>query len=324
MKAIFLGIFFSLCACEVGVAGETTTFFHNDAAGSALMATDINGGIVWRETYRPYGDRVIKSPKSSNNAIWFTGKPQDEQTGLSYYGARYYDPILGRFMSVDPAQISLENLHSFNRYAYANNNPYRYVDPDGRDPAPLFTGFQQNGYLAFAQYQRDVYKQTGEVVSHYPYPRDENMPKFAMIWAGFVAAPLIGSAEVWGGVGAVVADSLAVPNAVVTGEVALAEAGGSAATARIGIAAVDKIKGAVSSIYQSIRVLTGRTGIALTMEGVADATGFAATATDVAGAVEVAEIAEAGAGVQEISKIAEAARKLAEAGRCIVTTSCPL
>jgi len=42
--------------------------------------------------------------------------------------ARYYDPVIGRFYSNDPAGFS--NIHNFNRYAYANNNPYKYVDPD--------------------------------------------------------------------------------------------------------------------------------------------------------------------------------------------------
>jgi uncharacterized protein RhaS with RHS repeats len=47
--------------------------------------------------------------------------------------ARYYDPVIGRFMSNDP--IGFRDVHSFNRYAYANNNPYKYVDPDGNNPA---------------------------------------------------------------------------------------------------------------------------------------------------------------------------------------------
>jgi hypothetical protein len=47
-------------------------------------------------------------------------------------GARYYDPTLGRFLGMDPAAFNEEDLYTLNRYAYANNNPYKYVDPDGR------------------------------------------------------------------------------------------------------------------------------------------------------------------------------------------------
>jgi uncharacterized protein RhaS with RHS repeats len=52
-------------------------------------------------------------------------------------GARYYMPLLGRFTGIDPAAIVPEQPHSFNRYAYANNNPYRYIDPDGRFALPI-------------------------------------------------------------------------------------------------------------------------------------------------------------------------------------------
>ena len=68
------------------------------------------------------------------NTTRFASKPEDEESGLAYFGARYYDPILGRFMGMDPVAPNPENIHSFNRYAYANNNPYKFVDPDGRLP----------------------------------------------------------------------------------------------------------------------------------------------------------------------------------------------
>ena len=47
---------------------------------------------------------------------------------------RYYDPVAGRFLSVDPVITDNNSGGSFNRYVYANNNPYRYIDKDGRDP----------------------------------------------------------------------------------------------------------------------------------------------------------------------------------------------
>jgi RHS repeat-associated protein len=117
--------------CPPAEAGETVSYFHNDVAGSPMMATDINGLLAWKETYRPYGDRLVQSAGSRGNELWFSGKPFDEETGLSYVGARYYDPTLGRFMGVDPMQATQSDLHSFNRYAYASNNPLRYVDPTG-------------------------------------------------------------------------------------------------------------------------------------------------------------------------------------------------
>lgn len=62
----------------------------------------------------------------------FTGKKQDAVTGLFYFEARFMDAKLGRFVSPDEGPFDLENPQTFNRYAYAANSPYRYVDPDGR------------------------------------------------------------------------------------------------------------------------------------------------------------------------------------------------
>jgi RHS repeat-associated protein len=61
----------------------------------------------------------------------YTGHKFDTDIGLSYMQARYYDPVIGRFYSNDP--VGFRDIHSFNRYAYANNNPYKFVDPDGRE-----------------------------------------------------------------------------------------------------------------------------------------------------------------------------------------------
>lgn len=131
--ALALTAALTLCISPTVLAGETITFFHNDVAGSPAVATDANGLTAWKETYRPYGDQLIDSSASTNNKLWFTGKSFDDSTGLSYMGARYYDPTLGRFMAVDPVSFNFDNLHSFNRYTYANNNPYKFVDPDGRE-----------------------------------------------------------------------------------------------------------------------------------------------------------------------------------------------
>lgn len=117
-------------------AVETITYYHNDALGSPVAATDEAGNVKWREEYQPYGERLLKQDGGTNDT-WFTGKQEDKSNGLSYFGARWYDPVLGRFTGIDPVGFKTGNIHSFNRYAYANNNPYKYVDPDGRDSVTI-------------------------------------------------------------------------------------------------------------------------------------------------------------------------------------------
>ncbi|MDP1532600.1 MAG: RHS repeat-associated core domain-containing protein, partial [Rubrivivax sp.] len=64
--------------------------------------------------------------------IGFTGHVNDADTGLVYMQQRYYDPLTGRFLSVDPITTDAATGNTFNRYVYGNANPYKYVDPDGR------------------------------------------------------------------------------------------------------------------------------------------------------------------------------------------------
>ncbi|WP_082485956.1 MULTISPECIES: RHS repeat domain-containing protein [unclassified Acidovorax] len=122
-------------------SAQTVTYFHNDIAGTPMLATDAAGAVVWKENYLPYGYRQVADPASGGNKLWFTGKAYDPETQLSYMGARYYMPLLGRFTGIDPVGIVPEQPHSFNRYAYANNNPYKYVDPDGKIAETVWDAF---------------------------------------------------------------------------------------------------------------------------------------------------------------------------------------
>ncbi|WP_434559389.1 RHS repeat-associated core domain-containing protein [Pseudomonas sp. R1-6] len=127
-----LGVSLLACVLNTVAVADTVTYFHNDISGSPLAATDATGELLWKENYKPYGDKLNRSATSNSNKIGYHGKVHDDSTGLSYMGARYYDPVVGRFMGVDPVDFQTDNLHSFNRYAYTNNNPYKYVDPNGR------------------------------------------------------------------------------------------------------------------------------------------------------------------------------------------------
>ncbi|MCG7542542.1 RHS repeat-associated core domain-containing protein [Pseudoalteromonas sp. OF7H-1] len=88
-----------------------------------------------RQHYRPFGE-TLETPKDD---VGYTGHKFDKELGLSYMQARYYDPVIGRFYSNDPVDVlghmsRGENVHGFNRYNYAYNNPFKYIDPDGEAP----------------------------------------------------------------------------------------------------------------------------------------------------------------------------------------------
>ena len=105
------------------------TFIHTDGLGSPVARTDGDGAVISRTRYEPYG--YVAS--GATPTIGFTGHVNDADTGLTYMQQRYYDPVAGRFLSIDPVTTDANSGNSFNRYAYANNNPYKYVDPDGRN-----------------------------------------------------------------------------------------------------------------------------------------------------------------------------------------------
>lgn len=114
--------------------GGFTTYVHTDGLGSPVAKTNSAKAVVERTRYEPYGATVVMAGSTNPTTIGFTGHVNDPDTGLVYMQQRYYDPIAGRFLSVDPVATNSNTARSFNRYAYANNNPFAFVDPDGRDP----------------------------------------------------------------------------------------------------------------------------------------------------------------------------------------------
>jgi len=120
-----------------------------DHLGSPTIITDEQAEIVETNDYGDYGDMVSRSSQI-NNDYWFTGQEYDEENGLQYYGARYYDNQTGRFTAIDLLLVELHNPDKLkemsngddlemvlfdpqrlNSYAYVLNNPVMYTDPNG-------------------------------------------------------------------------------------------------------------------------------------------------------------------------------------------------
>ena len=106
-------------------------YYHPDHLGSSSYITNLDGEVVQHIEYVPFGEVFVEE----RNNIWntpylFNAKEFDEETGLYYYGARYYDPRVSLWISTDP----YEDKYPFvNSYCYVLNNPIKLIDPNGKD-----------------------------------------------------------------------------------------------------------------------------------------------------------------------------------------------
>jgi len=116
--------------------GNKVYYYHFDDLGSVVALTDTSGTFV---EYYKYDDvfgkptiwdaiaQEIVESSVVGNPFMFTGRRFDDETGLYYYRARYYDPYIGRFLQTDPIRYAA----GLNLYTYCGNNPIYWVDPWG-------------------------------------------------------------------------------------------------------------------------------------------------------------------------------------------------
>ncbi|MFD7153011.1 RHS repeat domain-containing protein [Kribbella sp. NPDC059898] len=111
--------------------GNKVTWVSGDHHGTMTVSVDADTLAVQRRRITPYGEVRGTAPTAWPGQRGFVGGVQDDQTGLVHLGAREYDPDSGRFISADP-QLDTEDPQQMNAYAYANNSPVTFSDPDGQ------------------------------------------------------------------------------------------------------------------------------------------------------------------------------------------------
>jgi RHS repeat-associated protein len=111
---------------------EVVRYQYDNHLGSASLELDENAAIISYEEYHPFGTTSYRSGRSETEVSLkrykYVGKERDEETGLYYYGARYYAVWLGRFVSVDPMKAERTWVTPYN---YVQNNPINRTDPTG-------------------------------------------------------------------------------------------------------------------------------------------------------------------------------------------------
>lgn len=135
--------------------GTTKSFYHGDQVGSVRLMTDATGKAVNRYEYAPFGGTLV-STQGTPNQKRFGGHTADDESGLVYMNARYYDPTTARFVSPDSVIPDTGNPQALDAYAFVYNNPISNADPTGHAPvAAVFvaiTAFLEayGAYMLFA------------------------------------------------------------------------------------------------------------------------------------------------------------------------------
>ena len=174
---------------------EQLEFYHSDSLGSTRAITDELGAVTERQKNLPFGGILDGDEKYG-----FTGKELDE-SGLQYFGSRYYDSGTGRFISTDPAM----QYHS--PYVYSGNNPVAYKDPDGNmaqfAPAipflatPLGWAFIGGGLIitGFMAWQGQQWLEGYEITDLGPFNEEYRPASMPDLTEGFTAAPALDLTE---------------------------------------------------------------------------------------------------------------------------------
>ena len=161
-------------AAEYGTSGLaspcTTCYMVTDNLGTARLVTDAGANVIARHDYLPFGEEIAGGT-AGRSSVWgaeadtisrkFTGKERDQESGLDYFGARYYGSALGRWVSPDSVNLTDDRLMSpsstINKYIYGGDNPLKYVDPDGRDITIFYEqGRPLPGHTMLLAYNQDT------------------------------------------------------------------------------------------------------------------------------------------------------------------------
>ncbi|HEY0199897.1 MAG TPA: RHS repeat-associated core domain-containing protein [Rhodanobacter sp.] len=173
------------------VHAGTVHYYYTDPQGTPLAKTDASGTIIASYDYTPYGTAVT-SMSGAPDGPGYTGHVNDPDTGLVYMQARYYDPAVGRFLSVDPAGSGANKSLDFSPYAYAADNPIKNIDPDGKAPElPMLS------QLKFARnYIQNEYEKAVVTVGHVFLNQSQRV-SLAINAVGVIGTGIVGSKGIY-------------------------------------------------------------------------------------------------------------------------------
>ncbi len=119
------------------IRGGQTYYYHADGLGSIIAITNSAGQVVQKYEYNSFGEITYQQDVNFKQPYTYTGREYDNESGLYYYRARYYDSKIGRFLQQDPFRGFLRYPQTQNRYPYTLNNPVNMTDATGEGPIAI-------------------------------------------------------------------------------------------------------------------------------------------------------------------------------------------
>ncbi|SZD74365.1 Cell wall-associated polypeptide CWBP200 [Candidatus Ornithobacterium hominis] len=145
-----------------GIREKNLYYYHPDHLGSSSYITDREGRITQHTEYIAFGEVLFEEHSTSKTMPYlFNGKELDTETGLYYYGARYYDPRVSLWLNVDPLA---EEFPEWSPYSYGFNNPLRFTDPTGMAPEDIIIRGKNNSSVTIKTDLVDISVNAGSVV----------------------------------------------------------------------------------------------------------------------------------------------------------------
>ena len=152
-------------------------FYHPDHLGSSSYITDVNGEVTQHIEYFAFGETFLEEHSNTDRTPYlFNGKELDEETGLYYYGARYYDAKTSLWQSVDPL-----GEKTMEPYIFVSNNPIKAVDPDGKEKI-IVTGGE---YTSKSRYKYNFVEPSIKQLKAYKAAANGESVTWAVINAGY-------------------------------------------------------------------------------------------------------------------------------------------
>ncbi len=257
--------------CTFDASNSVFEYYHPDHIHSAEILSDSSGNLYQHYEYSAYGQsRYTLSSTAFPISRRYTSQVLDEETGLYYFGARYYDPVIGRFIQPDTMIANAFNPQAYDRYAYCYDNPLKYFDPNGHagywaDVGEVWLGYYDAGI--------GVMQGTVFAVSH---------PLTTVEGVGTAVAHPIGTAESIGNaVGQEWSSGLrgqgdVVGNALIAAGTVVAPAAETANVSTVG-----QVAGAASKVEEGgTAVQQAATGAGVGSKGVAGVEGFTGHGVD--------------------------------------------